>query len=192
MEANRKRGRWTYAEYARLPREGSTRYEVIDGELVVTPAPSRAHQRLVATLTMLLEAFARKHDLGEAYPAPFDLLLGEGDYVEPDLLFVRKDRLDILSDRGCEAAPDLVIEITSPDTAARDRGAKLDRYRFFGVPEYWVVDPDERTVEVWDLAAGDPEPRTFRGSDTVRWSPAKDAPTLEVPLPELFESAARS
>jgi Uma2 family endonuclease len=82
MEANRSRSRWTYAEFARLPSEGSTRYEVIHGELAVTPAPTGAHQRVVANLVMLLGVFARDRGLGEVLPSPIDVLFGEGDYFE--------------------------------------------------------------------------------------------------------------
>ena len=186
MEANRKRTRWTYAEYARLPSEGSTRYEVIDGEVVVTPAPSRSHQRIATDLITLLNAWVKQKGTGQVFAAPFDVLLGEDDFMEPDLLFVRKDRLQILTDRGCEGPPDLIIEIISPSTAARDRGIKRDRYRLFGVAEYWIVDPDARAIQVWDLAGEADAPRPLGASDTLRWTPEDDGPTLEIPLAELF------
>ncbi len=187
MAPNRKRTRWTYAEFARLPSEGSTRYEVIDGELVVTPAPSRGHQRVSVLLSSLLHGFVTAHDLGEVYHAPFDVLFAEGDYVEPDIVFVRRERLDILSDRGCEAAPDLIVEIVSPSTAARDRGVKRDRYRLFGVPEYWIVDTDAATMEVWKLGAGSEAPELLGSDDVMRWTPAPDAaPVLEFTVREIL------
>jgi Uma2 family endonuclease len=138
MEANRSRPRWTYAEFARLPSEGSTRYEVIDGELAVTPAPTGDHQRVVAKLVRILDVFAHEHALGEVLPSPIDVLFGEGDYFEPDVIFIRSERADLVGDRGVEAPPDLVVEILSLSTAHRDRGIKLERYRHFGVPEYWT------------------------------------------------------
>lgn len=177
--------RWTYAEFARLPSEGGTRHEVIAGDLVMTPAPSRRHQRVSMDLGTLLNAFVRLHDLGEVYHGPFDVLLAEGDYLEPDLLFVRKERLPLLSDRGAEGAPDLVVEITSPATAHRDRGVKLDRYRLYGVALYWIVDPNGGLVEVWDLAAGVNEPVVLRAGQQLDWMPVGSEPTLSIAVADL-------
>jgi Uma2 family endonuclease len=187
MEANRSRTRWTYAEFARLPSDDGNRYEIVDGVVVVTPAPSRGHQRISIRLASTLHAFAAGHGLGEVYAAPFDVLFGEGDYFEPDVLFVDRDRLGILSDRGCEGPPDLVVEILSASTAERDRGIKLDRYRLYGVREYWVVDPETRTIEVWDLATGAELPAVIGPDETLRWTPRPDGSTLDVSVAELFE-----
>lgn len=186
MEAERARARWTWEEYARLPSEGSTRYEVIDGELFVTPAPSRAHQRVVGRLVARLVSFVEEHGAGEVYPGPFDVLFGEGDYLEPDLLFVRADRTDVLSDRGVEGPPDLVVEVISPSTAARDRGLKLERYRHFGVEEYWIVDPGERTIEVWRLTGVENRPNLLGEPDTLEWTPGPGGPTLTLAVGDLF------
>lgn len=186
MEAKKGRSRWTYAEFARLPSEGSTRYEVIAGELVVTPGPSVPHQRVVTRLVARLHPFVGENGLGEVFSGPLDVLFGEGDYVEPDIVFVRKDRLGLLSDRGVEGAPDLVVEVLSPSTAARDRGIKLERYRHFGVAEYWIVDPEARTIEVWALAAGAEEPAVLGAADILEWCPVQGAPALEMPVAELL------
>jgi Uma2 family endonuclease len=186
MEAKGTRQRWTYSEFARLPSEGSTRYEVIDGELVVTPAPTSRHQRVVTDLVTLLNAFARSNDLGQVFASPLDVLLAEGDYLEPDIVFVRGDHAAMVTDRGVEGPPDLVVEVLSPSTEFRDRGVKLDRYRLHGVPEYWVVDPDERTVEVWDLRGGAGAPLVHGAAYTLRWTPSEGGPTLEVDLMEMF------
>lgn len=185
MEAQSRSTRWTYAEFARLPSEGSTRYEVIAGELVVTPAPSLRHQRISADLVTWLNGFVREHDLGEVFAAPVDILFAEDDYVEPDLVFVRNDHRDYLTDRGIEGPPDLVVEILSPSTADRDRGIKLERYRHFGVPEYWVVDPDARTIEVWRLGEGGAEPEVFGTEDALRWQPVSGAATLQIRVGEV-------
>ncbi len=185
MEAKRMPARWTYAEFARLPSEGSTRYEVIDGELAVTPSPSSRHQRVVTGLTRLLSTFVHDHRLGEVFVGPIDVLCAEGDYLAPDLVFVRKNRLGLVSDRGIEGPPDLVVEVISPSTAHRDRGTKLDRYRYFGVAEYWVIDPDAASIEVWALAAGADEPVALGSADTLRWQPSAEA-TLEFPIERLF------
>jgi Uma2 family endonuclease len=186
MEANRSRLRWTYAEFARLTSEGSTRYEVIDGELAVTPAPTPAHQTVVVNLVLTVGRFVRDHALGQVFPGPIDVLLGEGDYLEPDLVFVAADRAYLVSDRGIEGPPDLVVEILSPSTAHRDRGVKLERYRHFGVPEYWIVDIDARTVEVWCLGEGADLPKVFGAADELRWTPVTGGPTLEARATEIL------
>jgi Uma2 family endonuclease len=189
MEANRTRHRWTYEEYARLPvpsEAGGTRFEVIEGELYVTPAPGMRHQEIVTHLVSLLHAFARSKELGKVFVSPFDVLFGEGDYMEPDILFVSRDRVGMVSERGVEGVPDLVVEVLSPSTRGRDRGIKLERYRHFGVAEYWIIDPDRRTVETWNLATPLPQPLVLTVADTLLWTPSGDGPTLEIRLGELF------
>jgi Uma2 family endonuclease len=186
MEANRTRHRWTYAEFARLPTSGTTRYEVIDGELAVTPAPTGAHQRVVSHLIRILGGFVHDHGLGIALPSPVDVLFGEGDYFEPDVVFVRAEHEHLIGDRGIECTPDLVVEILSPSTAHRDRGIKLERYRHFGVPEYWIVDMDARAIEVWRLAASAQTAVVVREGEVLSWTPVGGGPRLEVPVAELL------
>lgn len=186
MEAKTTRKRWTYGDYAHLPVSGSTRYEIIDDELVVTPSPGTRHRRIVAKLLSRILVFAEQHDLGEVFPAPLDVLFAEGDYLEPDILFVSKDHAERLGDRGVEGPTDLVIEVLSPSTAARDRGINLDRYRLNGVAEYWIIDLEEWVVEVWKLAEGGDQPLPLGASDTLDWTPTVGAPTLEIELAELF------
>lgn len=179
MEAGRMGAGWTYAEFARLPSEGGGRREVIAGELVVTPAPGISHQRVVTRLTTLLSSFVRRHGIGEVLAGPVDLVFGEGDYLEPDVVVVLNERSHLLSDRGIEGPPNLVIEVASPSTAARDRGVKLDRYRYFGVDEYWIVAPDDEAIEVWKLADGASDPIRYGRHDTLRWAPG-NGPALDV------------
>ena len=186
MEARSTMGRWTYAEFARLPSEGGTRHEIIQGKLHVTPAPTPRHQRVVAELVRVLRSFAREHGLGEVLPGPIDVLFAEGDYLEPDVVFVHRSREALLTERGIEGSPDLVVEVASPSTEARDRGLKLERYRHFGVPEYWIVDPDARTVEVWKLAEGAKQPVVLGPGDTLPWAPGSGQAALDVPLDQLF------
>jgi Uma2 family endonuclease len=145
-----------------------------------------SHQRIVTHLVSLLHAFTREHALGDVFVSPFDVLFGEGDYMEPDLLFVRADRARIITERGVEGAPDLVVEVLSPSTRGRDRSIKLERYRHFGVGEYGIIDPEQSTVEVWKLAAQAARPLTFTAADKLRWSPSGGEPTLEISLKELF------
>lgn len=190
MVSRSARQRWTYAEFARLPSAGSARQEVIDGDLVVTPAPGLRHQAIVMHLAWLLYGFVREHDAGMVFGSPVDILLDEGDYLEPDIVYVRRDRANVLTDRGIEGPPDLVVEVISHSTAQRDRGVKLERYRHHGVPAYWIVDPDARCVEVWDLASGARKPVLHRAPDTLRWRVREEVPELAIDLAELFESAS--
>jgi Uma2 family endonuclease len=176
--------RWTYEEFARLPRSYRNRYEVIAGELYVTPAPGGLHQRIVTELTVALEIHNREHGLGRVIVGPIDVLFGEGDYLEPDLVFVRRERLGILRERGIEGAPDLVVEVASPSTAKRDRTLKRDRYIHFGVPEYWIVDAGAGEVLVHRLGADPDRPEVCR--DVLRWRPWPSAPALQLSVPELL------
>jgi len=185
MEAKSTRQRWTYSEFARLPSEGSTRHEIIDGELCVTQSPTGRHQRIVTDMVTLLNVFVRSNDLGEVFVSPLDVLFAEGDYLEPDILLVRNDRTHLVTDRGVEGPPDLVVEVLSPSTAARDRGIKLERYRLYGVGEYWVVDPDGRTVEIWKLAESAEAPLVLGAADTLDWAPASEV-SLGIDLTALF------
>jgi Uma2 family endonuclease len=141
----------------------------------------------VAQLIYRLVGFAEENDLGKVFPGPFDVLFAEGDYVEPDVVFVRTGRLDLVSSRGVEGPPDLVVEVLSPSTVDRDRGIKLERYRLFGVAEYWVVDPDEQSVEVWALASGAGAPVALGPRETLRWTPVEGGPTLELEVSVLFD-----
>ena len=185
MEASRSFAqRWTYAEFARLPDDGN-RYEVIDGELQATPAPRPAHQALVGELTTRLTAFVRDHDLGWIVPGPVDVLFAEGDYLEPDLVFVRRERLQVVTERGIEGAPDLVVEVASPSTARADRGIKRERYARFGVPEYWVVDADTRSVEVYRMLVDPTHPEVVR--DVLTWSPVPGGPALRIDVQDALK-----
>jgi Uma2 family endonuclease len=172
---------WTYAEYARLPDDGN-RYEVVAGEVFVTPSPHPKHQLAVGRISGLFEAFTRAHGVGQLYPGPIDVLLSESDYLVPDLVFVREERDGIISDRGLEAAPDLVIEIISPSTGARDRGLKRERYARFGVPLYWIVDVARQHVEVYRLAE-DPNGGPEIVRDDLVWHPTPGGPALTLPVP---------
>ena len=174
---------WTYAEYARLPDDGKRR-EIIAGALYVTPAPRPVHQEVEHNLVLSLGPFVRAHRLGKLYPGPIDVLFTEGDYLAPDLAFVREDRKAIVTDRGIEGPPDLVVEIVSPSTALRDRTLKRERYARYGVPEYWIVDADRRQVEVHRPADAADRPSIV--TDRLVWRPVDDGPALELDVAQLF------
>lgn len=140
----------TYEDLRRMPDDGK-RYELIEGEVFMTPAPRTRHQRTVGRLYVALVEFVRERDVGEVFLAPFDVVFGERTAVQPDLLFIRKDRLSIVTEMNVQGAPDLVIEVLSPSNAAFDRETKLQVYARAGVEELWYVDPDARTAEVLEL-----------------------------------------
>ena len=143
--------KYTHDDLLQLPDDGKRR-EIIDGELYVTPSPVNYHQKILFNLTLAFGKFLESHPLGELRFAPLDVILSEHDVLEPDLLFVLNEHLDILQD-WVRGAPDLVIEILSPSTEVRDRGIKLKAYARYGVGEYWIVDPNGQFIEVYRLGA---------------------------------------
>ncbi len=147
-------GEWTYEDYLRLPSDG-WQYEIIHGRLLLAPAPPPSHQLVVGRLLTALKVFLRQHPLGEVFPAPTDVLLpGLAEPVQPDLVFIAAERLDIVTHRAIEGVPDLTIEVLSPSNWMDDRRTKFALYAEMGVREYWIVDPDERTVELFSLQEG--------------------------------------
>jgi len=144
-------GQWTYEDYCRLPEDGWI-YEVIEGELYMSPAPRPRHQKSSGKLFAQLDYFCTKHDLGEVYDAPIDVILpGRANPVQPDVLFIAKRRLRIIKEERIEGAPDLVVEVLSPWNWTTDRRKKFQIYAQAGVREYWIVDPEARTIEVFTL-----------------------------------------
>ncbi|HMD83811.1 MAG TPA: Uma2 family endonuclease [Terriglobia bacterium] len=143
--------KYTHADLLQMPDDGKRR-EIIDGELYVTPSPINYHQMILFNLTMAFGKFLETHPLGKLRFAPLDVILSEHDVLEPDLLLVLNEHKDVLQD-WVRGAPDLVIEILSPTTEARDRGIKLKAYARYGVREYWIVDPVAQVVEVYRLTA---------------------------------------
>lgn len=146
---------WTYDDYALLPDDGK-RYEVIRGELYMSAAPRPLHQRVITRLSFFLEGYLEKSDLGTAFVAPIDVLLPKklGDPVQPDIVVIRREGLDIIDELNIKGAPDLVVEVLSPSNPAHDRNLKYELYEEAGVPEYWIIDPQSRTVEIYVLRGG--------------------------------------
>ena len=136
----------TYADY--LNTSDDERYELLNGELILSPSPKEIHQYITGTLFLKLGAFVRESGLGRVYFAPFDVVLSDTNVVQPDILFISNERTEIITPDNVRGAPDLVVEILSPATAERDRTIKLDLYAQHGVKEYWIVDPDARKITV--------------------------------------------
>ncbi len=143
-------GKWTYEAYRALPDDGR-RYEVVRGVLYMAPSPNRWHQKAVGRIFRYLSDFIEDKGLGEVYMAPYDVMLNKKTIVQPDVLVVLNKHLERITDDCVIGAPDLVIEVASPGTAVKDLSEKLFSYAEAGVPEYWVVNPDARTVQVLTL-----------------------------------------
>jgi Uma2 family endonuclease len=147
---------YTYDDLANTPDDGR-RYEIINGELVVSPSPLLDHQRVVGRLYRWLADFVEARQLGEVFVGPTDVFFSESNVVVPDVLFVARNRSNILHRRYVAGAPDLVIEVLSTKTRRVDLGRKKALYAAAGVAEYWIADPSARTVAVWTLVNGDYE-----------------------------------
>jgi Uma2 family endonuclease len=178
--------RWAYEELPEFPEDDGHRYEYIAGELVVTRFSSPGHQKVLMRLAVLLHEFAERHRLGLVYMGPIDILFAIGDFIAPDLVFVGTERLSIIGERSIEAPPDLIVEVVHEVTEARDRGIKRERYALYGVPEYWIIDPWKRQVDLYRLAE-DAEAPTTLTAGTFEWRPVAESPTLTIEIAELFK-----
>ena len=173
---------WTADLVRALPDDGK-RYEVLDGELFVTPAPANPHQRAVAELHLILGPYTRKNHVGETWLAPTDLEFSPRRLLEPDLFVV--ELVDGKRTMDAAVMPRkllLTIEIHSPSTQRADRVRKRAIYMDEGVPEYWIVDLDGRLVERW--RQGDERPEIV--TESLAWQPLSGAPALNVDLPQFF------
>ena len=139
----------TYDDFVLFPDDG-LRHELIDGEHYVTPSPTRKHQKVLGNLHLLVGHWLRDHPVGELFLAPFDVVFTPSDVVEPDLLYVSRERAaKILTDANVQGVPELVVEIGSPSTRRRDETIKRRLYERAGVSEYWVVDSELDVVRVY-------------------------------------------
>ena len=176
--------RYTVAEVLEFPSDGN-RYELVGGELLVTPAPRRVHQRVVGKLHHTLFGYLQDYrGVAEVLMSPADITWGsDEDLVQPDLFVVVLDAAEGPNDRWDSIRTLLLaIEVISPSSTRYDRVTKRRLYQRRGVATYWVVDPDARLVEVWHPDDERPEIVT----DVLRWRVAQDAPELELPLASLF------
>ena len=175
--------RITWQDALLMPEDGK-RYEAIDGELYVTAAPSRRHQWLSENLGAALRKLLVEPGHGWIYRAPIGVEFPDTEEgVQPDIIFVSSARPDILVEEGIRGAPDLVAEILSASTADRDRGIKRKLYQRQGVAQYWMVDPDPESVEVWDFQASADKPTRYVEKLPVRLG-GRDCG--EIRLPDIF------
>lgn len=180
-------GRWTAERVRALPDDGN-RYEVVDGELLVTPSPSDPHQRSVRELAFALHAFVERHGFGEVLFSPSDIELDPKSMVQPDVFVFGLLEGRIARGWNSGAPLLLVVEVLSPGTARADRTIKRKRYQRAGIPEYWIVDLDDRVIEVWRPADSRPELVAL----TLEWRPAGASEVFSIHLPGLFAKVLRS
>ena len=140
--------RLTVQDYLNIPEEDENRYELINGELYMAPAPSWEHQESSGNLYSILRAFVLANLLGRVVYSPIDMFLSDGDVFQPDIVFISNERLGIIHSDGIHGAPDLVIEVLSPGTERIDRTLKSERYEMFDVSEYWQANPIAKTILV--------------------------------------------
>ncbi|MBE3588882.1 MAG: Uma2 family endonuclease [Thermoanaerobacteraceae bacterium] len=138
---------YTYDDYARLP-EGAP-YQLIGGKLVMTPSPSTFHQFVLVRLLGHLLNYQAKENKGAVLVSPLDVYFNQEETFQPDIIFISKERSHIIEHNKINGAPDLVVEILSPSTAYYDLRKKYRVYERYGVKEYWIVDPEDETVEIY-------------------------------------------
>ena len=130
------------------------RYELIEGELILAAAPNMAHQTTQGNLGAPMHIHVRTEELGYVFFSPCDVVLSEHTTLQPDLIFVPTENAAIITDANIQGAPDLVVEIISPSSTGRDWVTKRDLYARYGVKEYWLIDPINRTLWVMRLRNG--------------------------------------
>ncbi len=171
--------RLTYEDYLELPNDGK-RYEIIEGELHVAPAPdAKIHQTVLSRLLVRLFNHVEAHDLGSVLPSPVDVVLSDYDVVQPDIVFVARERLGIVR-REIAGPPDLAIEIISQASARLDRTVKRKLYAAHGVRYYWLVDPHVRRLEEYELVGNAYRLRSRIEGEAI-FKPAL-FPDLEIPF----------
>ncbi|HEV8398040.1 MAG TPA: Uma2 family endonuclease [Vicinamibacterales bacterium] len=177
----------TYDDLVAMPDDGLRR-ELIDGELYVTPSPGIKHQTIVLNLGSALLRHVRKQGLGRVFVAPLDVLFSQVDVVEPDVLFVSREReRDVLAEKHLVGAPDLVVEVGSPSTRRTDERAKQRLYERFAVAEYWIVDSDLDVIRVFRLVDGGYQRVAELSLESGDMITTPRLPGLELPLAEIFE-----
>jgi Uma2 family endonuclease len=176
-------GSWTYEDYAALPDDGQ-RYEIVNGVLVMAPAPTPEHQSIAVRIAYYLFPHVDLAGIGRLLPSPIDVELGPKQVFQPDVVVILNAHLDRIAAKRIIGAPDLVVEVVSPGSGVMDRIAKYAVYARAGIPEYWIVKPESRTVEVFVLEDGEyRSPGIFTGRATL---PSRVVPGLPVRVEQFF------
>lgn len=166
---------YTYADYYGI--NDDKRYEVMEGDIMMVPAPATRHQKISLRIEHLLVNATAPKNLGEVFYAPIDVVLSDDVVVQPDILFISKERTDIIKEQAIMGAPDLIVEILSPSSIFNDSVRKREIYQRFGVKEYWLIFPEEKAIEVLAL----------EGSIYRELCSAKEEGTVRSKLLEGFE-----
>jgi len=187
MRAETQERSYTYEDYLKI--DDNNQYELIGGKLILVPAPKTIHQEISGKIYRKVAGFVDNNNLGKVFYAPVDVLLTEKDKPQPDILFVSKERLHIITEANIKGAPDLVIEILSPSTSKWDKVEKSKLYYKHGVKEYWIVDPESKVVEIF--MPGEKNWILFQAydDDDILTSPLLAG--LEISLEDIFKSAGR-
>src|ERR1700686_3430551 len=176
-------GSWTYDDYAALPGDG-LRYEIVNGGLIMAPAPDGRHQDAVLRIAHYLLVHVEFTGLGKVRVAPFDVQLSQKNVFQPDVLVILNAHLDRVLDKKVVGAPDLVVEVASPGTALYDRVNKYEKYAGAGVQEYWLANTDTRTIQLLVLEAGEYRSLgVFSGQQTL---PSRIVQALPVLIEQFF------
>ncbi len=176
----------TRHDYQEMP-EGPPYFQVIEGELIMAPSPDTFHQDIVANLCHLFRQYLDKKPVGIIALAPLDVFLSDVNVYQPDVIFVSNARRSILTKRGVEGAPDLVVEVLSPGTARYDRGSKRKIYARTGVKELWIVDPETKSLQAYELTKNAETPAATHGPDSIFKSSL--LPGLRIRAQAVFKSS---
>jgi Uma2 family endonuclease len=178
----------TRHDYQEMP-EGPPYFQVIEGDLVMSPSPQMFHQEIAGRIHSLILRFLEKHPIGEVFISPLDVFLSDVNVYQPDVIFVSNARRSILTEHGLEGAPDLVVEVLSPGMARFDRGSKRKIYARTGVKELWIVDPQVKSIQVYQLTKNAETPAATLDADSVFRSPL--LPRLRIKAAAIFRSSLR-
>ena len=178
-----RQGDWTYEMYAALPDDGR-RYEVVQGVLIMSPAPEMAHQGVIQRINNYLDERIFSTNRGLVFAGPADVVLSSQKVVQPDVLVLLADHLDQLQEKCIVGAPDLVVEVISPGSVTYDRLVKHNLYEQEGIPEYWLVNLKEQSIEVFVLEMGKYRSLgAFRNEQAVQ---SRLIPNETVPVSQFF------
>jgi Uma2 family endonuclease len=170
--------------------DGPPYYQVVEGDLVMSPSPNTFHQDIAGNIYRLIGNFLEKNPMGRVFIAPLDVYLGDINVYQPDVFFVSNQRQSIITEQGIEGAPDLVVETLSPATARLDKGSKRKVYARFGVQEFWLVDPQTRTVQVYLLSKDAETPIATHDDKAVFGSSL--LPSLQIETAAIFKTPLRA
>ncbi|MCY3021202.1 MAG: Uma2 family endonuclease [Planctomycetota bacterium] len=175
--------KFTYEEYRTLPENGR-HYQVVDGDLIMSPAPTTRHQHVLASIFVALWSFAKGRRRGMVLCSPLDVILSEDNIVQPDIVYISSKRRGIVFREGIRGAPDLCVEILSPSNRDLDLNAKRLLYARFGLPELWIVDPDANALHLFRLHVNHRVPlKVFGANDTLT---SRLLPGFSLPLGDVF------